>query len=77
MRPYVSEVLAGTDWLDEQLVYDRRSLTGCASSITQLRRSIELDTVLLLTNSFSTGMFAWLSGARRRVGFALHGDAAC
>ena len=27
----------------------------------------------MLTNSFSTAAFAWFSGARRRVGFALHG----
>ena len=26
MRPYVQQVLAGTNWLDECLVYDRRSV---------------------------------------------------
>ncbi len=72
MRPYVAEVLAGTTWLDERLVYERRSMAGVQSLIARLRRH-RLDTVLLLTNSFSTGAFAWFSGARQRVGYALHG----
>ncbi len=72
MRPYVVDVLAGTTWLDEQVVYERRSLAGVRSLIARLRQQ-QLDTVLLLTNSFSTSVFAWLSGARRRAGFAMHG----
>ncbi len=71
MRPYVQQVLDGTHWVDEYVSYDRRSLRGVGSLIGALRRQ-RLDVVLLLTNSLSTGTFAWLSGARR-VGFALHG----
>ncbi len=72
MRPYVADVLAGTTWLDESLVYERRSLAGIRSLIARLRQR-RFDVLLLLTNSLSTGAFAWLSGARRRVGFAMHG----
>jgi heptosyltransferase-2 len=72
MRPYVVDVLAGTNWLDELLVYQRRSFESIRRLIARLRGE-QLDAVLLLTNSFSTGTFAWLSGARRRVGFAMHG----
>ena len=72
IRPYVRQVLAGTNWLDDYLVYDRHSVVGVHGLIWQLRER-QADAVLLLTNSFSTGMFAWLSGAPLRVGFALHG----
>ena len=71
MRPYVEEVLAGTTWLDDQLVYDRHSIAGLGSLISRLRQK-RLDTVLLLTNSLSTSAFAWLAGVPQRIGFALH-----
>ena len=38
MRPYVQEVLAGTNWLDEHLIYDRHSLLGVRSLVSRLRR---------------------------------------
>ncbi len=72
MRPYVRQVLAGTNWLDEYLIYDRQSVRGLLSLIRRLRWN-RFDSVLLLTNSLSTGTFAWLSGAPHRAGFALHG----
>ncbi len=72
MRPYVGQVLAGTNWLDDCLVYDRQSVRGVLSLVSRLRQR-RFDSVLLLTNSFSTGTFAWLSGAPHRAGFALHG----
>jgi heptosyltransferase-2 len=72
MRPYVSDVLHGTSWLDERILYERRSWSGTWSLVTRLRQE-RFDAILLLTNSLSTGLFAWLSGARRRIGFALHG----
>lgn len=72
MRPYVAEVLNGTSWLDQRMLYERRSWTGMRSLVMRLRAE-RFDAILLLTNSLSTGVFAWLSGAPRRVGFALHG----
>ena len=72
MRPYVADVLAGSPWFDEQVEYDRKSLKGITRLIRDLR-SKNLDTALLLTNSFSTGVAAWLSGAEQRVGFGRHG----
>ncbi|MHB8861342.1 MAG: lipopolysaccharide heptosyltransferase II [Pirellulaceae bacterium] len=71
-RPYVADVLAGTDWLDALIQYDRHSLWGLRQLIARLRRE-RFDAILLLTNSFSTGVFARLAGARQRVGFSLHG----
>lgn len=72
MRPYVQQVLAGTPWLDDRLVYDRYSLSGICRLVSQLRQH-RFDTVLLLPNSASTSLFAWLGGARQRIGFARHG----
>lgn len=72
MRPYVEQVLDGTSWLDEHLLYDRRSLTSVSRLVSSLRQQ-HFDALLLLTNSLSTGTFAWLSRARKRIGFAMHG----
>jgi heptosyltransferase-2 len=75
MRPYVAEVLAGTKWLDEQLFYDPRSKKPDVRVVRLIRqlRTREIDTALLLPNSFRTGLLAYLSGARRRVGYAQYG----
>lgn len=72
LRPYVSQVLASSPWLDETLVYDRKSVSGLRQLIVRLRRE-RLDCVLLLTNSLSTGLFAWLAGTPRRIGYARDG----
>jgi len=72
MRPYVADVLAGTPWLDEAVFYDPKSKRpelrsrGLAAEL----RKRELDAVILLTNSLRTGVLAWLSGAKRRIGYA-------
>ncbi len=75
MRPYISDVLSGTEWLDEQLFYDPRSKAPDMRILPLLRqlRKRDIDTALLFTNSFRTGMMAFLSGARRRVGYAKYG----
>lgn len=75
MRPYVAEVLEGTSWLDEQLFYDphsKRSDQHSWSLIRQLRAR-QLDTMVVLPNSFRTGAIGWLSGARQRIGYARNG----
>ena len=71
MRPYVSQVLAGMPWLDEELFYDPRSQDselGNRSLVRRLRER-ELDAAILLTNSLRTGALAWLGRARRRYGY--------
>jgi heptosyltransferase-2 len=75
MRPYVGDVLAGTSWLDEILHYDPRSRSAhlrVRSLISRLRRH-DPGVALLLTNSLRTGVLGWLSGAKRRVGYARYG----
>jgi len=72
MKPYVSQVLRGTPWLSSTVLYGDRvkyphSLTS-AALIRELRR-LQLDMAVLLTNSFRTATFAWLGGAKRRIGY--------
>lgn len=75
LRPYVADVLAGTPWLDRQMLYHPRSGNRELHSwplIRNLRRS-RPDVAVLLTNSLRTGFLAWAGGARRRVGYVRYG----
>jgi heptosyltransferase II len=75
LRPYVSEVLVGTPWLDEQVFCEPpKTLRGrWSSSIARDLRAAKLDTVILLTNSWRTAWLAWRSGAPERVGYKRDG----
>jgi heptosyltransferase-2 len=75
VRPHLSGLLAGTDWLDEQWPFDprardprlrRRALLG-------RMRQERFDLALLLTNSLDTALLAWLGGAKQRVGYVRYG----
>ncbi len=72
MRPYVADVLKGNDWLDEAVLFDRRSSNSSLNSarVTSQLREQSLDAVVLMTNSLSTAWLAWRSGAPVRVGYA-------
>lgn len=75
LRPYVAEVLAGTPWLDELVFYHPKSPRpeyALRTAFGELRRR-RLDAMVLLTNSLRTAGIAWLSGAKRRVGYARYG----
>ncbi len=75
MRPYVAEVLAGTTWLDEQVIYDKSANRFGLPTRAVYRelQSARLDRVVLLTNSMRTAWMAWRSGARERIGFRNEG----
>ncbi len=75
MRPYVSDVLAGTPWLDETIVYSKaQQWFGLPSrELIHNLQTAKLDVVVLLTNSMRTAWMAWRSGARKRVGFRNEG----
>jgi heptosyltransferase-2 len=72
MRPYVAEVLAGTEWLDETFVYDtkRRPRSLALWRAARQLKQKQLAQLLLFTNSFSTALLARLSGTPERIGFA-------
>ena len=75
MRPYVSRVLEGTDWLDRTIYFDRRSTDRSYHSLGVIRqlRQWRPDAMLLLTNSLRAGIMAWCSGAQERIGYARNG----
>ncbi|MBW3543923.1 MAG: lipopolysaccharide heptosyltransferase II [Planctomycetes bacterium] len=75
VRPYVADVVAGLDLLDRLVVWDPRS--RCSGErgpriAARLRRE-RLDMAVLYPNSLRSAWMAWLSGAKRRVGFATGG----
>ena len=75
MNPIAADVLAGTEFVDEIVLYRRRSSAReqrLWSVGSQLRR-LDLDTLLLFTNSLSSGWLGFLSRARQRIGYARHG----
>ncbi|NUQ63936.1 MAG: lipopolysaccharide heptosyltransferase II [Pirellulales bacterium] len=75
MRPYLAEVLSGTDWLDEQWYFnphaEQRRLRHLA--VVQRLRREEFDLALLLPNSLRTAVVAWLGGVKERIGYARYG----
>jgi heptosyltransferase-2 len=75
MRPYLSEVLGGTDWIDEQWHFnpraEQRNLRHRA--VVQRLRREQFDLALLLPNSLRTAVIAWLGGVRERIGYARYG----
>jgi heptosyltransferase-2 len=75
MKPYVADVLAGSEWLDETLLYDRKSKDTRQHfhGVREQLRARNLDKIVLMTNSLSSAWLAWRSGARQRIGYARNG----
>ncbi|MCH7839489.1 MAG: glycosyltransferase family 9 protein [Planctomycetes bacterium] len=75
VRPYVADVLAGLDLIDRLLLHDPRGSDRERRGWRFVRRlrSERFDVALLFPNSLRCGWNAWLSGARRRIGFARSG----
>ena len=72
VRPGLEPVLAGLSCVDGIETASLRGLLGPVSDARRLRH-LGADTVLLLPNSFRSGLFARFTGARRRIGFARDG----
>lgn len=75
LRPKLAELLAGTNWLDEQWCFDPRGTDPQMRrwALVQRMRRERFDAVLLLTNSLDTALLAWLGGAKQRIGYARNG----
>src|SRR5438477_10723632 len=78
MRPYVAEVLDGTTWLDERIIYAKpaRRFSFVSHDTYSQLRAARLDTIVLLTNPLRTAWIAWSSGARERSGYGRLGRSA-
>ncbi|HVX15479.1 MAG TPA: lipopolysaccharide heptosyltransferase II [Pirellulales bacterium] len=75
MRPPAADVLAGTKWLDETLVYNPRSadMHERGWSLVRRLRQEHVDLSILLPNSWRTGLLAWASGSKDRLGYVKGG----
>jgi heptosyltransferase-2 len=75
MRPYLHEVLGGTDWLSEQWFFhpkSKRAEERRPALIGRLREE-RFDLAVLMPNSLSSAILAWRGGAKRRVGYVRYG----
>ena len=75
MRPYLRDVLAGTDWLDEQWYFKSRHgdpETGHRAILRKIRGG-RFDMMILMPNSPRSAVLAWLGKARERIGYARNG----
>jgi heptosyltransferase-2 len=81
MRPSVADVLAGSSWLDDTILYAKpakkrgRDAEGVPArlqwpAVREQLRAAELDAAVLLPNSLSTAWMAYSSGIRERIGMA-------
>jgi len=79
LRPYVAGVLDGLELVDRLLLYDPRNDAQRPAAgprgwqFARQLRGEAFDVALLLPNSFRSALWAWLSGAKRRVGFDRNG----
>jgi heptosyltransferase-2 len=70
-KPYVADVLAGSPWLDDVVLFDKTGPKGhrFRAAVGRLARH-EPDAAVLFPNSFRAAAAARLAGCRRVVGFA-------
>lgn len=75
IKPHVAPVLDGLDLFDRLIPCDPRSRDRGARTLAAIRslRAEQPDLAVLFPNSFRSALMAWLSGARRRVGYARGG----
>jgi len=73
MRPYVTDVLAGTRLLDGSILDTGRGLTRGVLPLARRLRQEFIDLAVLFTNSYRTALSAWLGRCQRRVGYAREG----
>ncbi len=75
MRPYLADVLAGTNWLDEQWYYHPRAkeVQWTQWRLVRRMRHERFDVAVLFPNSLRTALLARLGGARQRIGYSRYG----
>jgi heptosyltransferase-2 len=75
LRPQVADVLSGLQLVDRQLHHDPKGTQSSRRGLkfVQTLRAEQFDVAVLFPNSFRSGWLAWISGAKRRIGFARNG----
>ncbi|MHB8897188.1 MAG: lipopolysaccharide heptosyltransferase II [Thermoguttaceae bacterium] len=71
LRPYLAELLQGTNLLDEQWYFDPRngSPENGQWAIVRKIRAARFDIMILMPNSPRCALLAWLGGATERIGY--------
>jgi heptosyltransferase-2 len=76
LLPYVRQIIEGAPWIDSIIEIPRRrdgaSVVAMHKYINQLRAN-RYDLVIVLPNSVSSAVLAFLSGAKQRVGYDRQG----
>lgn len=75
LRPYVSDVLAGSTLLDRMTIHDPKGPSSTRrglSFLAALRRE-QFDLAVIFPNSLRAGFWGWASGAKRTIGYARNG----
>lgn len=73
-RPYVADLLSGSPWFDDVILYDRRGPKEHRGwSIIRRLRSEHLDAAVLFPNSFRAALLAYWGNCKQRIGFARYG----
>lgn len=76
MVPYVRKIVEEAPWFDGIVEYSpeqiHRGFGGHLAHIRQLRKN-RYDLAVILPNSFSSALLAFLSGAKRRIGYDRQG----
>src|SRR5262245_52526460 len=75
MRPVIADVLQGLPCFDDVVRWQPKGRwpTQRTWPVMRVLRRERFDLAVLLTNSFHTAGVAWLSGAKRRVGYRRDG----
>jgi heptosyltransferase-2 len=74
LRPLAVDLLAGSQWFDDTILYDRRSRDAGLrfSAVVRRLRADRADVAIVVPNSLSSAALAVAGGARRRIGMAMH-----
>ena len=71
-RPWSRELFAGSEFVDDMLIYDRRGLGSVVSQISEWRKR-RFDLAVLFQNAFEAALIPALARVPVRVGYATEG----
>ena len=69
IRPGVKGIFSEADFVDDVLVYDRRSVFSVVSQVREWKRR-KFDLALLFQNAFEAALIPFLAGVPLRLGYA-------
>ncbi|NQT17155.1 MAG: lipopolysaccharide heptosyltransferase II [Planctomycetes bacterium] len=75
VRPNLRRLLVGTDWLDEQWLFDPRTThRGLRQwELVRKMRQERIEMAFLLPNSLRSAVLTWLAGVKERIGHVCYG----